>query len=88
MNKKELTSAAAKKAEMSQKEMSKALNAILGTMTESLQKGEAVQLLGFGSYMVKKRAARKGFNPATRKPISIKAKKVIKFSPSSSIKLK
>lgn len=88
MNKRELIRTAAKKAELSQEVMLKALTALTSTIIANLQKGEGIQLFGFGSFAVKARAARVGFNPATRKRIKIKAKKVVKFNPSNAIVLK
>ena len=54
------------------------------SVEEQLKKGQEVCLTGIGSFKVKKRAARKGVNPATKKQISIPAKKVIVFKPSKS----
>lgn len=63
-----------------------ALDALVDILTESVQKGEAVSLTGFGSFKVVNRAARKGRNPRTGKEIAIKASKAVKFTPSKSLK--
>lgn len=79
MNKKELVQAAAEYSGMPQEEVEKALNAILESMKQSLKKEEPVTLVGFGSFLVKNRAERKGHNPATGMSMQIPAKKVVKF---------
>lgn len=73
MNKTELIAAIAEKAELSKKDSEKALNAALGAITEELAQGGKIQLIGFGSFEVKKRAARVGRNPKTKEAISIPA---------------
>ena len=62
------------------------VNCVLDVITGSLKKGEAVTLVGFGTFSVAKRAARKGRNPQTGKEIKIKAKKVPKFSAGKKLK--
>ncbi len=56
-----------------------AVNSVLGTITNSLKKGDKVTLIGFGTFSVQKRAARTGRNPQTGKAIKIRAKRVPKF---------
>ncbi len=73
MNKTELIAAIAEKAELSKKDSEKALNAALCAITEELAEGGKIQLIGFGSFEVKKRAARVGRNPKTKEAISIPA---------------
>ncbi|WP_165835947.1 HU family DNA-binding protein [Marinifilum breve] len=79
MNKQELVSAIAEKAELSKADSEKALNAMMDSIKESLVKGESTQLIGFGTFSISERAARTGRNPQTGKEIQIAAKKVIKF---------
>lgn len=73
MNKTELIAAIAEKAELSKKDSEKALNAVVSAITEELAQGGKVQLIGFGSFEVKKRAERVGRNPKTKEAISIPA---------------
>jgi len=79
MNKTEYVDAVAKAAGVSKAEASKVLAAEIATITKALKKGETVQITGFGSYSVAKRAARNGRNPATGKTIKIAACKAPKF---------
>ena len=62
------------------------IGCVLETITEGLKKGEAVTLVGFGTFKVSKRAARTGRNPQTGKPLKIKAKKTPKFTPGKKLK--
>jgi DNA-binding protein HU-beta len=64
----------------------RALEAIVGGIRGSLRKGNAVTLVGFGTFSVGKRAARTGRNPRTNEPIKIKAAKVVKFRPGKALK--
>ncbi len=68
------------------KEAEAALNTILETITKALKKGDKVTLIGFGTFSVTKRAARKGRNPQTGKEMKIAAKKVPKFTPGKGLK--
>jgi DNA-binding protein HU-beta len=79
MNKAELINAIASDAKMTKSDAKKALDAFVGATTKALNKGDRVALVGFGSFSVTKRAARKGRNPQTGKEIKIAAKKVVKF---------
>ncbi len=79
MNKAELIDAIANGAKLSKVDSKKALDAFLTAATGALKKGDRVALVGFGSFSVTKRAARKGRNPKTGKAINIAAKKVVKF---------
>ena len=79
MNKAELIDAMAKETGMTKADSKKALEAFVVTTTKALKKGDRVALVGFGSFGVAKRAARKGRNPQTGKEIKIAAKKVVKF---------
>lgn len=71
---------------MSKKDSEAALQALLDTITGSLQKGKDVVFTGFGSFSVSKRAARDGVNPATGEKIKIKATTVPKFKAGKSLK--
>jgi DNA-binding protein HU-beta len=79
MNKAELIDAMASSAKLSKADAKKALDGFLETTTKALKKGDRVALVGFGSFSVSKRAARKGRNPQTGKEINIKAKNVVRF---------
>ena len=85
MNKKELIQMAAAHSRMPQAEIEKALNSITECIKQSLQKEDPVILVGFGSFMVKERAARNGHNPSTGKPLQIPAKKMVKFKPGKAL---
>ena len=79
MNKQELVAAMAAKAGLTKIDAEKALVAFVETTTEILAKKESIQLVGFGTFSISERAARKGRNPQTGKEIQIKAKNVAKF---------
>jgi DNA-binding protein HU-beta len=79
MNKAELIDAIASGAGLTKADAKKALDAFIGATTKALKKGDRVALVGFGSFSVSKREARKGRNPQTGKEITIPAKKVVKF---------
>ena len=86
MNKAELVSAVAEKTGMSKKDSEKAVNAAFDTITEALAAGDKVQLVGFGSFEVKKRAARIGRNPKTKEEIEIPASRVASFKVGKALK--
>lgn len=79
MNKAELVDAMAASAGLSKADAKRALDSFIGATTDALKKGDRVALVGFGSFSVSTRAARKGRNPQTGKEINIAAKKVVKF---------
>lgn len=79
MNKAELVEAMASEAGLSKADSKKALDAFLNATSKSLKKGDRISLIGFGSFSISKRAARKGRNPQTGKEINIAAKNVVKF---------
>ena len=79
MNKAELIDAIAAESKLSKADSKKALDAFVTATTKALKKGDRVALVGFGSFSIAKRAARKGRNPQTGKEIKIAAKKVVKF---------
>ena len=86
MNKSELIAALAGKAELSKKDAEKALNAFVDVVNETLAKGEKVQLIGFGTFEVKERAARMGRNPQTGAAIKIAASKAPVFKVGKALK--
>lgn len=86
MNKAELVSAVAEKAEMSKKDAEKAVKAVFEVIEESLAQSEKVQLVGFGTFEVKDRAARTGRNPQTKEEIQIPAAKVPGFKAGKALK--
>ena len=86
MNKTELIAHIAENADISKAAAARALDATLSGVTETLRKGETVSLVGFGTFVVTKRAARTGRNPQTGDEIRIKAAKVPKFRPGKALK--
>jgi DNA-binding protein HU-beta len=79
MNKAQLVDAMAAEAKMTKVDAKKAVDAFMAVTANALKKGDRIGLVGFGSFSVSKRAARKGRNPQTGKEIKIAAKKVVKF---------
>ena len=73
MNKSQLVESIAKKSGLTNKDSAAAVNAFLESVKESLSKGEAVTLIGFGSFLVRDRAARSGRNPRTGKVVDIRS---------------
>ena len=86
MNKAELIATVAEKTALSKKDSEKAVNAVLETITASLEAGEKVQLVGFGSFELKERAARVGRNPRTKEEIAIPASRVAAFKVGKALK--
>ena len=86
MNKAELVAAIAEKTELSKKDSEKSLKAFVDVVTAELKKGEKIQLVGFGTFDVVKRAARTGRNPQTKKEIKIPASKAPKFKAGKALK--
>lgn len=85
MNKAELIEAMSSGANLSKADAKRALDSFIGATSGALKKGDRVALVGFGSFNVSKRAARKGRNPQTGKEINIPAKKVVKFKPGADL---
>ena len=81
MNKQELIDKIASKSNIKKVEAKASLELVLESITETLTSGEDVKLVGFGSWNVKQKQARKGRNPQTGDEIDIPAKKVVKFKP-------
>ncbi|MCK5543826.1 MAG: HU family DNA-binding protein [Desulfobulbaceae bacterium] len=85
MNKGELVNSMAKAGGISKAAADKALNGLLETITDALSSGDKVTLVGFGTFSITNRSARKGRNPQTGKEIQIKAKKVARFKAGSNL---
>ncbi|MDD2226253.1 MAG: HU family DNA-binding protein [Dysgonamonadaceae bacterium] len=85
MNKSELVDAIAQKSGLSKVDSKKALDATLDAIADELKSGGKVVLVGFGSFSVVERSARKGINPRTKETIDIPAKKAVKFKPGSEL---
>ena len=86
MNKTELVKVVAEQAELTQKDAAKAVDALIETISETLAQGEKIQLIGFGTFEVRERSARKGRNPQTGEEIEIAASKVPAFKPGKELK--
>lgn len=86
MNKAELITAMAAKADLSKKDVEASLKAFIDVVTEELKKGEKIQLVGFGTFETSERAAREGRNPQTGEPMPIAASKAPKFKAGKALK--
>ncbi|AEV69799.1 HU family DNA-binding protein [Acetivibrio clariflavus] len=86
MNKTELVNSIASKSGLNKKNSEAALNAFIASVEETLAKGEKVVLVGFGTFEVRNRAARKGRNPQTKKEITIPASKAPVFKAGKGLK--
>jgi len=82
MKKQDLVSKVAARAGLRKKEAEAALDAFVEVVKEALKSGDAVRIVGFGTFKIQERKARRGINPKTRKPIQISARKVPVFRPS------
>jgi DNA-binding protein HU-beta len=87
MNKSELVKAAAAKAEVSAALAAKVLDAALDAAVEAIKKGEGLQLIGFASFGVAQRAARKAKNPRTGEIVNVPARKVVRIKPGARLAL-
>ena len=85
-NKAELVDRVAKKTQVTKKDVSGAVDALFETIQEALQAGEKVQVIGFGNFEVRERAARKGRNPQSGEEIQIEASKVPAFKAGKALK--
>ena len=85
MNKSELIESVAKSTDMTKAAAERAINSTINEISNELKKGGDVRLIGFGTFSVAKRAARKGVNLQTGKPMKIPAKKVAKFKPGKAL---
>ena len=86
MNRTELVAAMAEKTQLSKKDAYLALKAFIDVVSEEMQKGEKVQLVGFGTFEVSERAAREGRNPQTGETMTIAASKSPKFKAGKALK--
>ena len=86
MNRVELIAAVAERADLSKKDAERALKAFTEVVTEELQKGEKIQLVGFGTFEVSERSAREGRNPKTGETMTIEACKAPKFKAGKALK--
>ncbi len=86
MNKAELIASMAEKADITRRDAEKVLNAFVETVEEALARGDKVQLVGFGTFEVRKRAARKGRNPQTNEEIDIPASRAPVFKVGKALK--
>lgn len=86
MNKTELVAAVATKAEISKKDADKAVAAVIDAVTDALKAGDKVQLIGFGTFEVRERAAKEARNPKTGETISVPATKVPAFKAGAALK--
>ena len=88
MNKAELVEEVADQTGLTRKTSREAVDAVISAITDSLIRQEKVTLVGFGTFQVRERKARKGVNPQTRKTIQIPAKNVPKFRPGKGLREK
>jgi DNA-binding protein HU-beta len=86
MNKGDIINAIADNAELSKADAGRALDALIEVVKKSLKKGDSVSLVGFGTFAVRKRAARTGRNPRTGATIKIKASKIPAFKAGKALK--
>ena len=86
MNKAELIDEIADSADLSKASAGRALDAAIDTITKAMKKGDSVTIVGFGTFSVRKRAARNGRNPRTGETIKINAAKVPAFKPGKALK--
>ena len=86
MNKTDLISAIAEEASLTKADAARALDAFMQTVQKSLKKGQDVSVIGFGTFTVRKRAAREGRNPSTGATIKIKASKIPAFKAGKTFK--
>ncbi len=86
MNKSELIDAIADAADISKASAGRALDGMIGAITDAMKKGDQVSLIGFGTFSVKERAARTGRNPLTGEAIQIKASKIPSFKAGKALK--
>ena len=86
MTKAELVTMVAEKADLTKKDAEKAISALVESISETLAKGEKIQLVGFGTFEVAERAARTGKNPQTGETITVPAKKAPAFKAGKALK--
>lgn len=86
MNKTELIAAVADKADLSKADASRAIDSLFEVISKALKKKDKVSVVGFGTFMVRERAARTGRNPKTGAPLKIKASKTPSFKAGKALK--
>ena len=86
MNKTELIAAVAEKTDLSKKDADAAVSAVLGAITDALKAGDKIQLVGFGTFEVRNRAAKQGRNPRTGETMTVPASKVPAFKAGKALK--
>jgi DNA-binding protein HU-beta len=86
MNKAEFVASVAEAAGLTKVDAAKAVDAVIGVIEASLKKGDSVAIVGFGTFSVRKRAARSGRNPRTGATIKIKASKIPAFKAGKALK--
>jgi DNA-binding protein HU-beta len=86
MNKQELVAAVSQKSGLTKKDAAAAVDAFVSVVRDALKKKDTVRLIGFGTFSVRKRAARKGRNPRTKAPINIPERWAPVFKPSSQLR--
>ena len=86
MNKNELVSAVAEKADLSKQQATQAVDAVFDVLETTLSKGDDIRLVGFGTFSVSHRAASKGRNPSTGAEVDIPARNVPKFAAGKGLK--
>jgi DNA-binding protein HU-beta len=86
MNKSEFVDAIADKADLAKSDAAKVIDAMVDVIGEQLNNGEQITLVGFGTFLVSRREARKGRNPQTGKEIDIAASNVPRFKPGKALK--
>lgn len=87
MNKTEFVAEVANRAELSKAQAQKVVNAFIDVIAEQMKANEKVSILGFGTFSVSERKARKGINPQNKKVIEIPARKTVKFKAGSALEL-
>lgn len=86
MKKTELIAAVAEKTDLSKKDADAAVSAVLGAITDALKAGDKIQLVGFGTFEVRNRAAKQGRNPRTGETMTVPASKVPAFKAGKALK--
>jgi len=86
MNREDLVKLVSEKTGITKKAAEQAQKAVIEVISSTLEKGDSISLIGFGSFKVVERAARKGRNPSTGEKMQIPASKAVKFTPSKSLK--
>ena len=88
MNKAELVEEVQKRLgpDTSRAAVERLLEAVIGAVTAGIRRDKQVQIVGFGAFSITKRAARRGYNPHTKKPMTIKAMKTVRFKPGTELK--